>query len=95
MTLRNLCTGLRNLGGRSRFCALLAWRLASVCCACATVLEGFMITFAELIEAVDAPQIQALDTAAFTPADIVNIILQRSEVIRDQHRPGKIVNAWT
>ena len=53
-----------------------------------------MITFEELIEAARDPKILALDVDAFGPADIVNIILQRSEIIRDQHRPGKIVNAW-
>lgn len=53
-----------------------------------------MITFEELIEATGTPRITDLDTSAFSPRDIVNIMLQRSEIIRDQRRPGKVVGAW-
>ncbi|MFT7108300.1 MAG: hypothetical protein ACJAVT_002835 [Yoonia sp.] len=53
-----------------------------------------MITFEELIEGETDPRILALNIDAFGPADVVNIILQRSEIIRDQRRPGKIINAW-
>jgi hypothetical protein len=54
-----------------------------------------MITFEQMLEAVDHAPIQGLDTVAFTPGDVVNIIMQRSEIINDQRRPGKTVEAWT
>lgn len=53
-----------------------------------------MITFEQMLEAVDDPAIRDLKTGAFAEADVVNLILQRSEIIRDQHRPGKVVGAW-
>ncbi|MEZ5912841.1 MAG: class I SAM-dependent methyltransferase [Paracoccaceae bacterium] len=54
-----------------------------------------MISFEDLAVAAEAPEITALDIAAFGADDIVNLILQRSEIIADQPRPGKIVGAWS
>ena len=53
-----------------------------------------MISFEEMIDATSDPKIASLDTSAFSHSDVVNIILQRSEIIRDQRRPGRIVNDW-
>ncbi len=54
-----------------------------------------MITFEQMLGALDAPQISSLETKMFEPSDVVNLILQRSEIIRDQPRPGKVVGAWS
>lgn len=54
-----------------------------------------MITFEQMLAAADTPLIEGLDTGAFAPGDVANLILQRSEIIRDQRRPGKAIEAWT
>ncbi len=43
----------------------------------------------------ESPVIRALDLSAFGRADLVNIILQRSEVIFDLPRPGQVIRSWT
>lgn len=43
----------------------------------------------------ESAHIQELDLSAFSIEDISKLILQRSEIIRDQRRPGQIVKAWT
>jgi hypothetical protein len=53
-----------------------------------------MITFEQLQEATEAPRIVALDTSVFSADDMVNIILQRSEILGDQPRPGRAIKAW-
>lgn len=53
-----------------------------------------MITFEQSLEACDTDTIKSLDVACFSTDDVVNLILQRSEIIRDQPRPGKVVQAW-
>ena len=53
-----------------------------------------MIEFDHMLDALAHPLIQDLKIGAFTEHDVVNLILQRSEIIRDQHRPGKVVGAW-
>lgn len=40
------------------------------------------------------PEIGDLDLSVFTPADLVNLILQRSEVMYDIPRSGRIIRAW-
>ncbi|MGB5558960.1 MAG: class I SAM-dependent methyltransferase [Paracoccaceae bacterium] len=40
-------------------------------------------------------RIASLNTTAFSDADIVNLILQRSEIIRDQERPNRYIKSWT
>jgi len=40
------------------------------------------------------PEIAALDLSMFTRADLVNLILQRSEVMYDIPRSGQIIRAW-
>lgn len=54
-----------------------------------------MITFEQLMETTARPEVSELKTGAFSEQDVVNLILQRSEIIRDQHRPGRAVRAWT
>ncbi len=54
-----------------------------------------MITFEQMLEAVAEPVCATLDVSAFSEVDVVNLILQRSEIIRDQRRPGRVVAAWT
>jgi SAM-dependent methyltransferase len=54
-----------------------------------------MITFRDMLGVVERPPIATLDLSAFGPRDLVNLILQRSEILRDQPRPGRIVDAWT
>ncbi|WGH78037.1 hypothetical protein [Jannaschia ovalis] len=40
-------------------------------------------------------EIWDLDLSMFGPADHVNLILQRSEILWDEARPGRIIRAWT
>jgi hypothetical protein len=40
------------------------------------------------------PEVQALDLSVFGPQDLVNLVLQRSEVLFDQPRSGRIIKAW-
>ena len=54
-----------------------------------------MITFEQMLEVVEEPVFASLDVSAFSEDDVVNIILQRSEIIRDQRRPGRVVAAWS
>ncbi|MFP7674400.1 class I SAM-dependent methyltransferase [Marivita sp. S0852] len=54
-----------------------------------------MITFEQALEASQAPFIQQIDFSAFREPDMINLILQRSEIIRDLPRSGRIVKAWT
>ncbi|WP_333714997.1 class I SAM-dependent methyltransferase [Yoonia sp.] len=54
-----------------------------------------MITFEQLADASDTEMIRGLNVSAFQLDDVVNLILQRSEIIRDQPRPGRIVGAWS
>jgi SAM-dependent methyltransferase len=44
-------------------------------------------------EAAD-PAVAALDLSALDAGDLVNLILQRSEVLFDLPRPGRIIRAW-
>ena len=49
----------------------------------------------EIPEAARAPGIAAIDVSALGRDDLVNLILQRSEVIADQPAPGAAIRAWT
>lgn len=42
----------------------------------------------------ESAEIAALDFAALSPDDLQNLILQRSEVLFDQPKPGRIIKAW-
>jgi SAM-dependent methyltransferase len=42
-----------------------------------------------------SPRIRALDTSALSKQDVLNLILQRSEIIEDQPKPGAYIKAWT
>ncbi|MCK8465169.1 class I SAM-dependent methyltransferase [Aliiroseovarius sp. S1339] len=54
-----------------------------------------MITFEQLMQATTHPRVASLNTGAFSPDDIANIILQRSEILGDQRRPGQAIKAWS
>lgn len=41
-----------------------------------------------------APEIRALDLSMFAMQDLVNLILQRSEVLFDMPRSGQVIRAW-
>lgn len=53
-----------------------------------------MITFEQTLEACATDLIKSLNVSSFATDDVLNLILQRSEIIRDQPRPGKVVQAW-
>ncbi|MEP5152200.1 class I SAM-dependent methyltransferase [Planktotalea sp.] len=53
-----------------------------------------MISFEEAMGAMDAPEIKELKTEALDDGDVLNLILQRSEIIRDQPRPNHYIKAW-
>lgn len=55
-----------------------------------------MITFDDIVAAAKEPAIRDLDFAAFTRDDVLNLIMQRSEVIRDQNvkQVSPVVAAW-
>ncbi|WP_199725181.1 class I SAM-dependent methyltransferase [Gemmobacter lutimaris] len=40
------------------------------------------------------PEVRALDLSAFGQQDLVNLILQRSEVLFDWPRSGRVIKAW-
>lgn len=40
-------------------------------------------------------RITTLDSSAFSERDTINLILQRSEIIQDQPRPGRYIRSWT
>ncbi|WP_166418599.1 class I SAM-dependent methyltransferase, partial [Cochlodiniinecator piscidefendens] len=54
-----------------------------------------MITLEDAMKVYHSDIITGLDTSMFSDADILNILLQRSEVLNDQPKPGKIIRAWT
>lgn len=54
-----------------------------------------MITFDEAMAAMDRPQITDLDTDTLDDSDVLNLILQRSEIIRDQENFNRYIRAWT
>lgn len=54
-----------------------------------------MITFDQAMAAMDAPQITDINTDALDDSDVLNLILQRSEIIRDQENYNRYIRAWT
>ncbi len=54
-----------------------------------------MITLEQALEFARSDRIAALDTCAFGEDDVLNLILQRSEIIRDQPRPNMYIRRWT
>ena len=54
-----------------------------------------MITFEEAMEAKGAPEISGLRAANLRAQDMVNLVLQRSEIIRDQNNHNRFIKAWT
>ncbi|MFP7569864.1 class I SAM-dependent methyltransferase [Marivita sp. S2033] len=69
--------------------------LACGCCRALSLQEASsLITFEQTLDACDLDIIKSLDVTCFSTEDVVNLILQRSEIIRDQPRPGKVTKAW-
>jgi len=54
-----------------------------------------VITFDQAMGAMAAPQITELDTSSLNDGDVLNLILQRSEIIRDQDNYNRYIKAWT
>ena len=54
-----------------------------------------MIQFEDAIRTIETDRIGSLDTSAFSRGDVLNLILQRSEIISDQPNPGRLIKAWT
>ncbi len=54
-----------------------------------------MITFDAAMKALDVPVITGLNVSSLDESDMVNLILQRSEIIRDQPRFNRFIKAWT
>lgn len=53
-----------------------------------------LITLEQALAATRSDAIASLDTSAFRDGDVVNLILQRSEIIRDQPRPNRYIKSW-
>lgn len=53
-----------------------------------------MIKFEDAMAAMDDPEITNLITDALDNNDVLNLILQRSEIIRDQPQPNRYIKAW-
>ena len=53
-----------------------------------------LITLDQAKEASGNARIASLEFGAFSESDIVNLILQRSEIIRDQERPNSYIKRW-
>ncbi len=51
--------------------------------------------FRDILTEAQKPHIADMDFGAFGPDDIVNTALQRSEILFDQHRPGRLIRAWS
>ncbi|MTJ05209.1 MAG: class I SAM-dependent methyltransferase [Sediminimonas qiaohouensis] len=49
----------------------------------------------DIPRAARAPEIANLDVSALSQDDLAKLVLQRSEVIADQDRPGAAIRAWT
>ena len=54
-----------------------------------------MITFDQAMVALEDDAITSLNISALNESDMVNLILQRSEIIRDQPRFNRYIKAWT
>lgn len=54
-----------------------------------------MITFEQAMGAMDALEITSLSPGKLDAQDMVNLILQRSEIIRDQPKFNRYIKAWT
>ena len=54
-----------------------------------------MITFDQAMNALDRPEITDLKTTALSQNDVINLILQRSEIIRDQNNYNRYIKRWT
>lgn len=54
-----------------------------------------MITHEDAAAVVETPTITALDVSMFTPKDVENLLLQRSEVLWDVPRAGRIIREWS
>jgi hypothetical protein len=52
-----------------------------------------MITFEEAMEAKESPEVAGISSANLGSKDMVNLILQRSEIIRDQNNYNRFVKA--
>lgn len=53
-----------------------------------------MITFEQAIEATETEVIADLSIGALEQSDVANLVLQRSEVIRDQPKFNRYIRAW-
>jgi SAM-dependent methyltransferase len=53
-----------------------------------------MFTIEDALRAVETPEIADLKTSAMTQSDVVNLILQRSEIIQDQPDFKKSIRRW-
>lgn len=53
-----------------------------------------MITFDEAMQATDLEQVTGVQVDALDMDDVVNLILQRSEIIRDQPKYNRYIRAW-
>lgn len=53
------------------------------------------ITLQAATEKAASARIRDLDTSALSKQDVLNLILQRSEIIRDQANPNTYIKAWT
>lgn len=53
-----------------------------------------MITFDEAMQAKSHPDVAGISAANLSSQDIVNLVLQRSEIIRDQDGPNRFIKAW-
>jgi len=54
-----------------------------------------MMSFDQAMAAMDAPQITEIETESLDDSDVLNLILQRSEIIRDQEKYNRYIKAWT
>lgn len=64
---------------------------------CPIIKEGLaktMITFEAVMNELDKPTVAGLTTSALNQDDIINLILQRSEIISDQERFNRYIRSW-
>lgn len=54
-----------------------------------------MITLEQAMAVEETAPITSVDISMFRDQDVENLILQRSEVLRDQPRAGRIIRAWS
>lgn len=53
-----------------------------------------MISFDDAVQAADTDTVTSLNISAFSQADVLNLVLQRSEIIMDHPKRHQLIRKW-